>query len=370
MPVYIWRVSALEDLPTPSVLVDLDVLERNIARMQENANRAGVKLRPHAKTHKSGDISRMQLAAGARGLTLAKTSEAEVFADLGIDDVFLAYPVVGADKARRLLALSDRMRLSVGTDSVAGAQSLGEAFRDAGRWLRVLLKIDSGFRRVGVFPEDAVASARRIADLPGIELAGVFTHGGHGYSGRTREEVARIGSEESRIVGETAEALRSAGLPVAEVSLGSTPTAASAMTGRGVTECRPGTYVFNDRSQVALGTCGEGDCAMTVLATVVSVPAPDRAVIDAGSKTLSSDPRRPEADGYGIVVGRQTRVVRVSEEHGVLAVAPGETFRVGERVHVLPNHACAVTNLHDQLVAVRTGRVEGRFPVHARGRVQ
>ncbi|HKD16317.1 MAG TPA: alanine racemase [Thermoanaerobaculia bacterium] len=363
-------MNALDELPTPSVLVDLDVLERNIARMQEKANRAGVKLRPHAKTHKSGDISRMQLAAGARGLTLAKTSEAEVFADLGIDDVFLAYPVVGADKARRLLALADRMRLTVGADSLAGAQSLGDAFRAAGRRLRVLLKIDSGFHRVGVAPEDAVETARRIADVPGIELAGVFTHGGHGYAGRTPADVARIGSEESRIVSETAEALRAAGLPAAEVSLGSTPTAASAMTGRGVTECRPGTYVFNDRSQLALGACNEADCAMTVLATVVSTPAPDRAVLDAGSKTLSSDPRRPEPDGFGLVVGRRTRIARVSEEHGVLAVAPGETFRVGERVRVLPNHACAVTNLADQLTAVRAGRVEGRIPVHARGRVQ
>jgi D-serine deaminase-like pyridoxal phosphate-dependent protein len=350
--------------------VDLDVLERNIAKMQERANRAGVKLRPHAKTHKSADIGRMQLAAGARGLTLAKTSEAEAFADLGIDDVFLAYPVVGADKARRLLALSDRMRLAVGADSLEGARSLGEAFRAAGRRLRVLLKIDSGFHRVGVAPEDAVATARRIAETPGIELAGVFTHGGHGYSGRTPQEVARIGSEESRIIAETAEALRAAGLAVAEVSLGSSPTAASAMTGPGVTECRPGTYVFNDRSQVALGACGEDDCAMTVLATVVSAPAPDRAVIDAGSKTLSSDPRRPELDGFGQVVGRQSRIVRVSEEHGVLAVTPGEEFRVGERVRVLPNHACAVTNLHDQLMAVRAGRIEGRIPVHARGRVQ
>lgn len=367
---YIWSVNSVDELPTPSVLVDLDVLERNIAGMQERADRAGVKLRPHAKTHKSGDISRMQLAAGARGLTLAKTSEAEVFADLGIGDVFLAYPVVGADKGRRLLALSDRMRLTVGADSLAGARSLGDVFHAAGRRLRVLLKIDSGFHRVGVAPEDAVATARRIADLPGIELAGVFTHGGHGYAGPTPEDVARIGSEESRIVAETAEALRAAGLPVDEVSLGSTPTAASAMTGRGVTECRPGTYVFNDRSQIALGSCDEADCAMTILATVVSAPSIDRAVLDAGSKTLSSDPRRPEADGFGLVVGRQTRVVRVSEEHGVLAVAPGETFQVGERVRVLPNHACAVTNLTGELTAVRGGRVEGRFPVHARGRVQ
>lgn len=363
-------MASIEDLPTPTVLVDLDVLEANVARMQERALQAGVKLRPHAKTHKSPEVGRMQLAAGASGLTLAKTSEAEVFADLGFEDIFLGYPVVGADKARRLLVLFDRIRLSVGVDSVEGAQSLGAVFDAAGRRLPVLLKIDCGFHRVGVAPEAAVALARRIADVPGIALSGVFTHAGQGYGGATPDEVARIGAEESRIVAESADALRSAGLPVDEVSLGSTPTVGAAMTGRGVTECRPGTYVYNDRSQIALGSCRPEDCAMTVVATVVSVPTADRAVVDAGSKTLSTDPFRPTADGYGLVVGRHTRVARVSEEHGVLAVVPGESFRVGERIRILPNHACAVSNLHGALAAVRGGRVEGRITVAARGCVQ
>ena len=363
-------MTLLDELSTPAVLVDLDVLERNVAGMQGKARRAGVRLRPHAKTHKSPEVGRLQLAAGAHGLTLAKTSEAEVFADLGFEDIFLGYPVVGADKARRLLALSDRIRLAVGVDSVEGAATLGGVFHAAGRRLPVLLKIDCGFHRVGVAPEAAVATALRIADVPGIALTGVFTHGGQGYGGRTPEEVARIGSEEGRIVAEAADALRAAGLPVDEVSLGSTPTVGAAMTGRGVTECRPGTYVYNDRSQVALGICRPEDCAMTVLATVVSAPAPDRAVVDAGSKTLSSDPMRPVLDGHGLVVGAQTRVVRLSEEHGVLAVAPGEAFRVGQRVRILPNHTCAVSNLHDTLTAVRGSRVEGQITVAARGRVQ
>src|SRR5206468_1602876 len=207
-------VPAIEDLATPSVLVDLDVLESNVARMQERADRAGVKLRPHAKTHKSAEVGRMQLAAGARGLTLAKTSEAEVFADLGFDDVFLAYPVVGADKARRLLALSDRIRISVGVDSLEGARSLSAVFSAAGRRLSVLLEIDCGFHRVGVAPEASVALALRIADEPGLLLSGVFTHGGHGYGARTSDELTRIGHEESRIVAETAQALRAAGFPV------------------------------------------------------------------------------------------------------------------------------------------------------------
>ncbi len=363
-------MTSVEDLPTPAVLVDLDVLAQNVARMQRLAREAGVALRPHAKTHKSPEVGRLQIEAGARGLTLAKTSEAEVFAALGFDDLFLAFPIVGADKARRLLALADRVLLTVGADSVEGARSLGAVFAAAGRRLRIRLKVDTGLHRVGVLPERAVAAAAEIAGLPGIELVGVFTHGGQGYAAPTPEEVARVGRTEARVLADTAAALRAAGLSAGEVSVGSTPTAASAMTGEGVTECRPGTYVYNDRSQVALGSCREADCALTIVATVVSVPDEDRAVVDAGSKTLSSDVSRPVPDGFGAVVGRNTRIARLSEEHGVLAVAPGERFRVGERVRILPNHACVVANLHDALVAVRDGRVEGRITVAARGKVQ
>jgi D-serine deaminase-like pyridoxal phosphate-dependent protein len=360
----------IEDLPTPSVLVDLDVLERNVRAMQERARAAGVKLRPHAKTHKSPEVARLQLSAGSSGLTLAKTSEAEIFAALGFDDIFLGYPVFGADKARRLLALSDRIRLAVGVDSMEGAKSLGDVFHAAGRKLPVRLKIDCGYHRVGVPPERAVETARRIADLPGISLAGVFTHGGQGYAAKTAEEAAEVGHLEGRVVAEAAEAIRAAGLPVEEVSLGSTPTVRAAVSERGVTECRPGTYVYNDFSQVQLGSARLEDCAMTVVATIVSSPAPDRAVCDAGSKTLSSDPLRPSGAGHGAILGRKSRIAKLSEEHGVLAVEPGETYRVGERVRILPNHACIVSNLHDRLVAVRGGRVEGQITVAARGCVQ
>jgi D-serine deaminase-like pyridoxal phosphate-dependent protein len=363
-------MTTIDDLPTPSVLVDLSVLERNVTSMQARAREAGLKLRPHAKTHKSPEVGRLQLSAGASGLTLAKTSEAEVFASLGFEDIFLGYPIFGADKARRLLALSDRIRLTVGVDSETGAKSLGDVFHAAGRRLPVRLKIDCGYHRVGVDPEDAVAIAQRIAALPGIAFTGVFTHGGQGYAGRTPEAVAEAGHLEGRVVAAAAEAIRAAGLPVAEVSLGSTPTARAGMSQRGVTETRPGTYVYNDFSQVQLGSCRLEDCAMTVVATVVSSPAPDRAVVDAGSKTLSNDPLRPDGPGHGAILGRRSRLARLSEEHGVIDVEPGEAFAVGERVRILPNHACNVSNLHDRLVAVRDGRVEGQITVAARGCVQ
>ncbi len=359
----------IDDLETPSVLVDLDVLERNIARMAEAARRCGVRLRPHGKTHKVPEVGRMQIEAGAAGVCLAKASEAEVFADAGFDDVFLAYPVVGADKARRLLALADRLRLRVGADSVDGARTLSEVFHRAGCRLDILLKVDVGSRRVGVLPQDALETARRIADLPGLRLRGVFTHSGAGYHAPTPEGVAEAGRHEGQTMATVAESLRQGGLPVEEVSVGSTPTALSAMAVKGVTECRPGTYVYQDASQVSLGTCALEDCALTVLATVISTPAPDRAVVDAGSKTLSSDPLRPEAGGHGWILGRQSRVQRLSEEHGVVDVVPGEFFRVGERVRLLPNHACVVSNLHDRVLAVRGGRVEAEWAVAARGRV-
>jgi D-serine deaminase-like pyridoxal phosphate-dependent protein len=362
-------VRSIHHLETPAPLVDLDVLERNVARMADEARRSAVRLRPHAKTHKVLELGRLQLRAGAAGLSLAKTGEAEVFAAAGFDDLFLAYPIVGAGKARRLLALSERVRLAVGADSAAGARSLSDPFRAAGRRLDVLLKVDVGLHRVGVAPEHAARVAREIAELPGVRLKGVFTHAGHGYLRETPAAVAEVGRAEGVTLVSVAAELRGAGLAVEVVSVGSTPTARHAMAVPGVTECRPGNYVYHDASQVSLGTCALEDCALSVLATVVSVPAADRAVVDAGSKALSSDPLRPRPGGYGWVLGRRSRLERLSEEHGVVAVAEGESFRVGERVRLLPNHACVVSNLHERVYVVRGERVEGEWRVAARGRV-
>lgn len=360
-------MTAVFDLETPAVLVDLDRVERNVAAMAARARAAGVKLRPHAKTHKVPEIARRQRDAGASGLAVAKTSEAEVFADAGFDDIFVAFPVVGADKGRRLLALADRVRLAVGVDSVFGAHTLAGPFHAAGRTLDVMLKVDVGLHRVGVEPAAAPAHARAIAAVPGLRLRGIFTHAGHAYSGETPAEVAAVGRSEGEILAGVAAALVRDGHGPLEVSVGSTPTARHAMTIAGVTECRPGNYVYHDASQVSLGTCGLDECALTILATVVSVPAPGRAVLDAGSKTLSSDPLRPRGAGFGWVLGTESRLARLSEEHGVIDVAPGESFRVGQRVRVLPNHACVVSNLHDFIHAVRGDRVEARFRVAARG---
>ncbi len=359
----------IEDLETPAVLVDLDVLERNVEQMAGQARAAGVGLRPHAKTHKCPDIARLQRAAGASGLSVAKVGEAEVFAQAGFDDLFVAYPVVGADKARRLLALQERARVAVGVDSLEGAATLAAPFAAAGRVLDVRLKVDVGYGRVGVLPHAALRVARSVAALPGLALRGVFTHAGHAYAAETAEAVAALGRDEARTLAAVADELRHDGLPIEVVSVGSTPTARAAMRGPGVSECRPGNYVFHDATQVSLGTCTLADCAMTVLATVVSVPGAGRACVDAGSKTLSSDALRPRPGGHGLLLGTHSRLAALSEEHGWVACAEGDEMRVGQRVRILPNHACVVANLHDRLYGVRAGRVETILAVAARGRV-
>ncbi len=357
------------DLPTPSVLVDLAVLTRNITRMAALCREAGVRLRPHAKTHKSVAIARQQLAAGAAGLSVAKIGEAEVFAAGGSTDLFVAYPLYGVENGRRLLALSERTRLAVGVDSVEGATTLAEVFRARGRTLDVLLKIDVGLHRVGVLPEQALGLAQALSRIEGLRLRGVFTFAGQVYGADSRDEVAAIGTAEGEVMAAVAASLREHGLSVEEVSVGSTPTVPFAAAVPGVTEVRPGNYVFHDASQVNLGVCATEDCALTVLATVVSVPAAERAVIDAGSKTLSRDPLAPRGGGFGWIAGRRSRVETLTEEHGVLHVAAGESFRVGERVRVVPNHCCVVVNLHDHLYGVRGERLECELAVDARGRV-
>jgi len=358
---------SIHDLETPAVLIDLDRLERNIASMSALAREAGVALRPHAKTHKVPEIGWMQMKAGAIGLSLAKTSEAEVFAKHGFPDLFVAYPVVSPTKADRLAALSRRLRLTVGVDSAFGASVLGASAVRAGATLRVSLKVDSGFHRVGVKPGDALALGTRVAETKGLALAAVFTHAGQAYHRSDPLEIERDNHDEARIVAAVADDLRKAGLGIETVSVGSTPTARFGFARPGITEARPGNYVYLDRTQVGLGTCGFDECAMSILATVVSVSGEERAVLDSGSKTLALDMLRPKPDGYGLVIGTESRLTSLSEEHGLIAVAQGDSFKIGQRVRVLPNHACVVSNLHDRVYGIRGESVEAVFEVAARG---
>jgi D-serine deaminase-like pyridoxal phosphate-dependent protein len=370
------RVAGLIELAadTPELVVDLDVVRANVERIAAQARQAGVSVRPHTKTHKLPQIARMQLVAGAVGVQVAKLGEAEVMVDAGIEDVLVGYPIVGDVKLARLADLAARARITVTVDSDEVAHGLSRTARERGLVFRALLELDTGMRRLGVLPERAVESAERIAALDGIELAGVFTHEGHVYvQARDDAERERMTLECCAAAVATAEALRERGIGADVVSVGSAGTFRFAIRAPGVTEVRPGTYVFNDRSQIAQGACGPDDLAAFAIATVVARPEPGRIVVDAGSKVLTSD-RMLVCDppaSFGAIWGHDDwDVVRLSEEHGVVSVPPDADVGVGERVAIVPNHVCPAINLANAVTVVEGGRVTGRWPVAARGLVQ
>jgi D-serine deaminase-like pyridoxal phosphate-dependent protein len=354
---------------TPSVVIELGRVRANVALAAEAAAAHGVRLRPHAKTHKMLEVAQLQVAAGAVGLQVAKLGEAEVFVEGGVSDVFIGYPIVGRAKLRRLAELAERCELSVAVDSLAVAEPLSELARSWGKPLSVLLEVDTGGRRTGAAPGTPAAElAQRIDELAGLQLIGVFTHEGHAYGVPDVEERRTLAHEACTALVETADLIRARGIEIATVSVGSTPSFGFAVEFPGVTEARPGTYVFNDRLQLELGSATLDDVAAFVVATVVARPAPDRAVIDAGSKVLTYDPARD--GGHGALVGHDGAVVtRLSEEHGVVDLSGETNLQVGERVIVVPNHICPVINLTDSVVVVENGAVVDHWRVAARGRV-
>lgn len=365
-----------EELDTPCVIVDADVLERNIVQMEATARALGVALRPHIKTHKSPVIARMQLDAGAVGITCAKVAEAEAMAAGGIADIFVCYPLVTERKIRRLAALARRgVTVSTIADSPEGVAALAAVFADEPAPVEVLVKVDAGLGRVGVAPgEAAVALAQAIAAARGLRFGGVCMHEGQSYKHPDSEARAESARAAARALVATAQEIERAGLPCARVSVGSTPGGPAAASIAGVTEMRPGNYTFYDAMQVGLGVVPAARCALRVLATVVSHAARERAVMDAGSKTLTSDTGvhgMTGSAGHGIVVGKaDIQIVGLSEEHGWLKLDPhGSDVRIGELLEVIPVHACPVANLVPELTAVRGGAVVDRWPVTARGAV-
>jgi D-serine deaminase-like pyridoxal phosphate-dependent protein len=369
------RLTILDAIPdTPAIVVDATVVRDNISRMAAMARDGGKDLRPHVKTHKMLEVARMQLDAGASGLQVAKLGEAEVFLDSGVSDLFVGYPVVGVSKVARLLDLAERVQVSVSLDSLDVAAPIGQGARARGIAIPVLLELNTGLDRVGVLPdEEAVELALRIASLPGIAFLGVMTHEGHALSrSATHEQLERETLAACAQVVSIADAIRARGLDVDRVSVGSTATARFGMRVPGVTEVRPGTYVFNDATTVAQGAATLDDVAIWVVATVVSVHG-GWVVIDAGSKCLSSDRlnRRDAPPIMGHIADRPDyHVVRVSEEHGVIAVPSGSPLRVGDRLAIVPSHACTVINLTDDVLVAEAGMIVDRWRVAARGRVQ
>ncbi len=347
----------LDQIDTPAVLIDTDRVAANIARAQAAADRAGLRLRPHIKTHKLPAFAHAQIAAGAAGITVQKLGEAEVMADAGIGDIFLPYNILGPAKLARLAALHARITLSVTADNAVTVAGLAATITDPARPLAVLVECDTGAGRCGVqTPGAALDLARRIAAAPGLRFGGLMT-----YPAAGKAAAALAWLTEAR------ELLLDAGLPCPVVSSGGTPDIWAMETGGVITEYRPGTYIYMDRYCIARGAATADDCALTVLATVVSQPAPGRAILDAGSKALSSDLLgQPD---HGELTGLPgARVTALSEEHGIVTLPEGLTLGVGDRVRILPNHACVVSNLFDRVHLIAGDRVLDILPVAARGR--
>ena len=371
----------LTDLQTPAVLVDVDRAGRNIERMQAAASARGLRLRPHAKTHKSIEFARQQIARGAVGICCAKLGEAEVFADAGIADIRLPYPLnpVSAD---RVAALLDRTRLSFIVDDLAVARAWSRAMQSRQREVDVLVKVDVGFHRCGIDPDrtDAAEIVARVAELPGLRFRGLLSHAGHAYGAASEAEMSAIASAEGRLLTDLASRINTLGVAVDEVSVGATPTARFSVQQDGITEIRPGNYIYYDRTQVGVGAATWSDCALTVLARVVSTPASDRIIFDSGSKTLTNDLARGfgPAPGYGAVFesldalapDASLTIERLSEEHANVRGLEGDRrLGTGDLVRILPNHSCVVSNLVDAIWLVRGSEVEGQRRVDARGRI-
>jgi D-serine deaminase-like pyridoxal phosphate-dependent protein len=371
----------VSELRTPAVLIDRPRFERNLDRMQAAATARGIRLRPHAKTHKSPELARLQLARGAVGVCCAKLGEAEVFADAGIEDIRLPYPLNPVN-AERVVRLLDKTRLSFSVDDLEFARGWSEKMRGSGREVDVLVKVDVGFHRCGIDPTSTGAAelVARVAELPGLRFRGLLSHAGHAYGAGSESEMASIAADEARTLTSLAAELQRLGHRVDEVSVGATPPARFSLEQKGITELRPGNYIYYDRTQVALDAATFADCALTVLARVVSTPSADRIILDSGSKTLSTDQARGfrPTPGFGVTFAglhapqpdESLLVERLSEEHATVRVLGAACrLRTGDLVRVLPNHACVVSNLVDSVWIVDGDQVLDEMRIAARGRI-
>jgi D-serine deaminase-like pyridoxal phosphate-dependent protein len=361
--------ASIADLDTPVLLVDRSRLEHNVATFAKIAEDAGVELRPHVKTHKTVEIARLQLGSGAVGITVAKLSEAEVYAEAGVEDIFVAYPVIGEHKWRKSAELARKTRLIVGVESFVGVEGLARAAGKAGIVIDVRAEFDSGLHRSGVNVGDLSRLCAQIAQHASLHLEGIFTFRSSAFPGSAGRSASELGQEEGEILARAAAELRDQGFPITSASGGSTPTARAVAGVPGVTEIRPGTYVFHDLMSRADNVCDPDDIALSVLTTVVSRPSPLVAIVDAGSKTLAGDVEAGAADlkEYGEVYGGCGHVAWLNEEHAAVQLAPDHQPNVGDRLRLLPVHVCTAVNLADELVLVDGDHVLTRWPVTARG---
>lgn len=363
-------MTTLFDLPTPAALVDLERASRNARAMRERARALGVRLRPHVKTHKCAEGALLQQDRGG-GLTVSTLAEARRMASAGFVDLTWALPLPLCRLQEACDLAGEVARLGFLVDSREAAEALGREGLRRGRTFAVLLKVDCGYGRAGVDPEgeEGLAMAHALCDHPGLTFEGLLTHAGQAYGARSRAGVVPVAARERDVVVELAARMRQGGIPVGEVSVGSTPTVLAVDHLTGVTEMRPGNYLFFDAFQVALGSCALDACAFTVLATVIGAhPGRDAFVLDAGALALSKDPGATQVDpacGYGVVVAAESgeplpglRVASLSQEHAVVKVGPGgRTPAVGERVRIVPNHACLSAACFDRFHGLRGAEV-------------
>src|SRR6201987_1036398 len=344
---------------TPCAVIDMDKVERNIVRIQKACEAAGVANRPHIKTHKSPMIAKLQVAAGAKGITCQKVGEAEIMVTMGgIDNILISYNLIGEEKMARLAALQARANMTAAADNPTVVAGLPKAAEMPGKPLSVVVECDTGRKRAGVeTPTEAIALAREIAALKGLQFAGFML-----YPTETGW------AEAQKFFDEALAGVRALGLDAAMVSTGGRPNMKSVGKLKGATEHRPGTYIYNDRMQVAAGVAGWDDCALNIYATVVSRAGPERGILDAGSKTLTSD-TGGGLDGHGLILEHpEAKIAKFAEEHGFLDLARSNTRpNVGDVVRIVPNHVCVVVNMMDEVVMVRGEEIVGTLKVAARG---
>ena len=366
---------SIYELDTPTLLLDQDKLEANIAEMALFAKENGLMLRPHIKTHKSVKIAKMQMDSGAVGITTAKIGEAEVMAHAGIKDILIAYPVAAKKKINRLLNLLDQgVQLKIAADNPEQVMLLDEFMAQTPYQLEVWIKVNSGLNRCGVEPgREAISLAKDITLKKNLTLGGIFTHAGHSYAAPSLAEIEQIGLLEGKAVAESAEACEREGIPIAVRSVGSTPTYKIAGKVKGINEVRPGNAVFFDAIQTSLGVTEIDRCALSVLATVVGKYQRSRLVFDTGSKVLNLDQGahgNKSVKGFGHVMDHpEITMERLSEEHGVASVDGETSLGLNDIVQIIPNHACPVVNLFDQYIVHRNGIVKDVWDVDARGKV-
>jgi len=361
----------VSDLETPALVIDLDIMERNLGKLAEYSKKHALRVRPHTKTHKIPALARKQLDLGAAGLTVAKVGEAEVMLAAQPPDLLVAYPIVGSKKMQRLMQVAKKTSITVSLDSISVASHLSEAAQAAGTEIGVLAEVDMGMGRVGVPPEQLLPLVQGIVRLPGLRFDGIAF-----YPGQIKSMDAE-GEQALENLARTLEGilnnLRRAGFEPRIVSGGSTPTLFHSHRVPGLNEIRPGTYIFNDRNTVLSGACTLDECAASIMVTVVSTAKTGQMIVDGGSKTFSSD--RPSA-GAEVSFGRvmeapEAVFTKMNEEHGYVELdRSARKFTVGERVRIIPNHVCVAMNLHECVYGIRGDAVEQVWRVEGRGKLQ